>query len=169
VRGLPQQNFLKKKFDSEKKCARICESAETAVFDRIFPSGTLSTLHTLEYRTMAKTINTVTRKTSCPITRQVFKDHGAAATPVVTIAGQHVSAVPKTFSTGSVGYYGNGKVQLMVDGVAVMCQVSVNVTVIGSGDLPALPTVISPEVAAIMAASKAKEAELASGQVAAVA
>ena len=110
--------------------------------------------------TTTTTVNTA-RKTTCPVSRQAFRDNGAAASPVVTIAGQGVVATPREFSTGSVGYYANGKVQLMIGGVPTMCQVGVTITVIGSKELPELPRAISPEVAAIMAASKAKAAEVA--------
>lgn len=50
----------------------------------------------------------------------------------VSIDGQSLFAQRKAFSTGSVGYYAQGKVALMVDGQPVLCQVSVTVTVIGS-------------------------------------
>ena len=95
------------------------------------------------------------RKTTCPITRAQFTQHGANATPVVSIAGQAIGATPKTFSTSSVGYYASGKVQIMIDGIPVWCQVGLNITVIGSGELPELPTVVSPEVQAIHDRAKA--------------
>jgi hypothetical protein len=47
---------------------------------------------------------------------------------LVSIEGQSVFASPKTFQTGSVGWNINGKV--LIDGRR--CQVSGNITVIGS-------------------------------------
>lgn len=41
-------------------------------------------------------------------------------------------AVPRKFSTGSVGWGSSGKVTVMVNGKPTPCQVSFNVTVIGS-------------------------------------
>ena len=39
-----------------------------------------------------------TNKTTCPITRQQFRDHGGKATPVVTIASQGMVVSPKEFN-----------------------------------------------------------------------
>ncbi len=106
-----------------------------------------------------KNTATTTRKTSCPITRLQFANHGAAATPVTSVAGQPIGVTPRTFSqqpgaTGaSVGYYGNGKAQLMIGGVPVMCQVAVTITVIGSKELPV--TSIAETVKAAHAAEDA--------------
>ena len=47
---------------------------------------------------------------------------------IVKIGDQSILAKKKDFSTGSKGYYGSGKV--VVNGQ--MCQVSMNVVVIGS-------------------------------------
>ena len=75
-----------------------------------------------------------TRKTSCPVTRQQFTANAKPLT--VAINNQPLSSSPKQFSTGSMGWFANGKVQVVIDGVPVMCQVSTNITVIGSKDLP---------------------------------
>jgi hypothetical protein len=84
--------------------------------------------------TATSTATTTARKTTCPVTRQQF---ASTAKPVtVAIAGQPLAASPKQFSTGSVGFFANGKVAVVIDGVTVQCQVSVNITVIGSKDLP---------------------------------
>jgi hypothetical protein len=77
---------------------------------------------------------TTTRKTTCPVTRQQFTSTAKPLT--VNINNQPLTASPKQFSTGSIGFFANGKVQVTVDGVPVMCQVSMNITVIGSKDLP---------------------------------
>jgi hypothetical protein len=61
----------------------------------------------------------------------------AAATPLaITIDGQSHTADVKSFSTGSVGWNVNGKVTVMVNGQAVRCQCSLNLTAIGSKDWP---------------------------------
>jgi hypothetical protein len=73
-------------------------------------------------------------KTTCPITRQQFRD---GAKPVsVTIDGQSLTATVKEFSTGSLGWYVNGKITLDVNGVAVPVQVGLNLTIVGSKELP---------------------------------
>lgn len=56
----------------------------------------------------------------------------ALAQSVVIGGVNGIVAEKREFSTGSVGWNGNGKVTLMVDGKPVRCQVSLNVTVIGS-------------------------------------
>jgi hypothetical protein len=55
----------------------------------------------------------------------------AKSLPIV-IDGQPQAAEPKRFSTNSVGWNVNGKVTLMVNGQPVRCQVSLNITAIGS-------------------------------------
>jgi hypothetical protein len=73
-------------------------------------------------------------KTTCPITRQQFR---AGAKPVtVTINGVPHTAVVKEFSTGSFGWYLNGKTTIEVDGVQVPVQIGMNLTVVGSKELP---------------------------------
>jgi hypothetical protein len=109
-------------------------------------------------------------KTVCPITRQEFVD---AAVPLkVSINGHTFGAMPRYGEDGkSSGYYVNGKITLRIGGKDVTCQVGLNVSVVGSKDMPFVPYVApsttdaaqpavppsqSPEVKAIMAASKAK-------------
>jgi len=75
-----------------------------------------------------------TRKTQCPVSREQFSTHAKPVT--VAINNQPLSSSPKQFSTGSMGWFANGKVQVVIDGIPVMCQVSTNITVIGSKDLP---------------------------------
>jgi hypothetical protein len=55
-----------------------------------------------------------------------------APNEIATISGKPFEMTPREFSSGSVGYYTSGKVDLLVKGAVVKCQVSVNVTVIGS-------------------------------------
>ncbi|MBX7168820.1 MAG: hypothetical protein K1X74_20965 [Pirellulales bacterium] len=73
-------------------------------------------------------------KTNCPISRQDFRDH---AQPVeVTINGvPHVAEV-KEFSTGSLGWYLNGKSTLKVGDKTVSVQIGLNLTIVGSKELP---------------------------------
>jgi hypothetical protein len=73
-------------------------------------------------------------KTTCPITRQQFREGAKPVT--VTIDGQTMTATVKEFSTGSLGWYVNGKITLDVNGVAVPVQVGLNLTIVGSKELP---------------------------------
>jgi hypothetical protein len=74
-------------------------------------------------------------KTTCPVTRAEFREQ---AKPVeVTINGVPLQAEVKEFSTGSFGWYLNGKVPVKVGDKTVHVQVGLNLTVIGSKELPA--------------------------------
>jgi hypothetical protein len=74
------------------------------------------------------------KKTTCPITRAEFHDN---AKPVeVTIAGQRLLAEVKEFSTGSLGWYVNGKTTIEVGGKPVAVQIGMNLTIVGSKELP---------------------------------
>lgn len=75
-----------------------------------------------------------TARTTCPITRNQFSK---ASNVAAVIAGTTLSAAPRTFSTGSMGFFGNGKVTVIIDGKPCLCQVSLTVTVVGSKELPA--------------------------------
>jgi hypothetical protein len=73
-------------------------------------------------------------KTTSPITRQQFRD---GAKPVeVNVGGTPMFAIPREFSTGSLGWYLNGKTLIDVNGVKVTVQVGVNLTIVGSKELP---------------------------------
>jgi len=86
------------------------------------------------------------KKTNCPITRQAFR---AGAKPVtVTIGGNSFTAAVKEFSTGSLGWYLNGKAEIEVGGVPVQVQIGLNLTIVGSKELP-------PDAAAAPAAPPA--------------
>jgi hypothetical protein len=74
------------------------------------------------------------KKTSCPISRAQFR--GKAKPIAVAINGKEYNAVPKEFSTGSLGWNINDKVQIDIDGVLVTVQIGMNLTVVGSKDLP---------------------------------
>ena len=69
-------------------------------------------------------------KTACPVTRAQFTEK---AEPLkVTINGQDLVAEVKEFSTGSFGWYLNGKIVVNVDGKPCSVQVGMNLTVVGS-------------------------------------
>jgi hypothetical protein len=76
--------------------------------------------------------------TKCPITREQFK-----AAPMITVSFSdgknpqvHQTAIPREFSSGSLGWYTGDKITVMVDGVPTRVQVGVNLTVVGSKELP---------------------------------
>lgn len=74
------------------------------------------------------------KKTTCPITRKEFR---VKAKPLgVVIDGQNVGAEVKEFSTGSFGWFLNSKITVLIDGVPVKVQVGLNLTVVGSKELP---------------------------------
>jgi hypothetical protein len=76
-------------------------------------------------------------KTQCPISREDFL---AKAQPVkVELNGFPMTAEPREFSTGSFGWNVNGKATITVDGKPVSVQVGMNLTVIGSKDMPRGP------------------------------
>ncbi len=73
-------------------------------------------------------------KTSCPITRKQFTDGAKAVT--VQINNVPMLVEPREFATGSLGWYLNGKTVVEVDGKAVTVQVGLNMTIVGSKELP---------------------------------
>src|SRR5262245_3836996 len=74
------------------------------------------------------------KKTTCLITRAHFRDK---AEPIkVVIDGKEVEVEVKEFSTGSLGWYLNSKITLEVDGVRVPVQIGLNLTIVGSKELP---------------------------------
>ena len=71
-------------------------------------------------------------KTLCPISRADFL---AKAEPLkIEIGGFPLMAEPREFSTGSFGWYVNGKASLVVDGKTLPVQVGMNLIVVGSKD-----------------------------------
>jgi hypothetical protein len=74
------------------------------------------------------------KKTTCPITRSQFREKARAVT--VMINDQKLVADPKEFSTDSLGWYLNAKVHIEVDGVQVPVQIGMNLTIVGSKELP---------------------------------
>ncbi len=75
----------------------------------------------------------------CPVTREEFR--GKAKAVSVTIGGVPLVAEMKEFSTGSLGWYLNGKTTVVVDGKTVPVQIGLNLTIVGSKELPKDPAV----------------------------
>lgn len=77
----------------------------------------------------------VREKAKCPISLSTFR---ARAKPLeVGVDSRAVIAKVREFTTGSFGWFASDKVELMVDGVPVRCQVGVTITIIGSKDADA--------------------------------
>jgi hypothetical protein len=73
-------------------------------------------------------------KTTCPISRQDFKKN---AKPIeIVINGVPLSADAREFSTGSLGWYLNGKTTIRIGDTPVSVQIGMNLTIVGSKDLP---------------------------------
>ena len=69
-------------------------------------------------------------KSPCPLSKTQFIEK---AEPVkVVINGQELIADKREFSTGSFGWYYNGKTTITVDGKPLSIQVGLNLTVVGS-------------------------------------
>lgn len=75
------------------------------------------------------------KKTECPLTKKQFADKAKPVT--ININGVPMIADVKQFSTGSFGWYMNGKTVIEVDGVAVSVQVGLNMTVVNSKEAAA--------------------------------
>lgn len=69
-------------------------------------------------------------KTPCALTKTQFIDKAEAVK--ITINGQELIADKREFSTGSFGWYHNGKVVITVDGKPLSVQIGLNLTVVGS-------------------------------------
>lgn len=73
-------------------------------------------------------------KTTCPISRKEFAE---IAKPIeVIIDGNKMVAANREFSTGSMGWNISNKMTIMVGDKAVTVQVGLNLTIVGSKDLP---------------------------------
>ena len=76
-------------------------------------------------------------KSPCPVSQAQFLEK---AEPLkIAVNGQEMLAEVKAFSTGSFGWYLNGKTTAMVDGKAVSIQIGMNLTVVGSKEAPREP------------------------------
>ncbi|HMF12967.1 MAG TPA: hypothetical protein VKE94_11700 [Gemmataceae bacterium] len=74
------------------------------------------------------------KKTTCPVSRTEFRSKAKAVT--VTIGNVPLQADVKEFSTGSLGWYLNGKTTIDVGGTPVSVQIGLNLTIVGSKELP---------------------------------
>jgi hypothetical protein len=81
-------------------------------------------------------------KTTCPISRRQFTESAQAVE--VIINGVKMTAKPKDFSTGSLGWNISSKMEIEVAGKAVTVQVGLNLTIVGSKDLPRDPAAPTP-------------------------
>ncbi len=69
-------------------------------------------------------------KSPCPVSKTQFLDK---AEPVkITIGTAELIADKREFSTGSFGWYYNGKTTISVDGKLLSVQIGMNLTVVGS-------------------------------------
>jgi len=84
------------------------------------------------------------KKTVCPISRADFL---AKAKPVnITIDGAAMVAPPREFSTGSLGWNLNNKTTMDIGGTMVTVQIGMNITLVGSKELPGrAPSAEEPE------------------------
>lgn len=73
-------------------------------------------------------------KVACPVDRATFREK--ATSVAVNINGVPLLAPVKEFSTGSLGWYLNGKTTIEVDGKPVSVQIGLNMTIVGSKELP---------------------------------
>src|SRR5947209_4915310 len=86
-----------------------------------------------DHLSAAITRRIVMAKTTCPISRADFR---AKAKPVsITINNVPLQAIVKEFSTGSLGWYLNGKTTIDVGGTPVTVQIGMNLTIVGSKEL----------------------------------
>jgi hypothetical protein len=85
------------------------------------------------------------KKTTCPISRGQFREKAKPVT--VNIAGVPQTAEVKEFSTGSIGWFLNGKTTIEIDGVPVSVQISMSLTIVGSKELPREEPVAAGQVA----------------------
>ncbi len=74
------------------------------------------------------------KKTTCAVSRAEFRSQAKPIT--VTIGAVPMQAEVKEFSTGSLGWYLNGKTMVEIDGKAVPVQIGLNLTIVGSKELP---------------------------------
>lgn len=73
-------------------------------------------------------------KTTCPVSRAEFLKE--AKTLTIKVGDKEFIASPRQFSTGSLGWNVNDKMTVEVNGKPVTLQVGMNLTVVGSKDLP---------------------------------
>ncbi len=69
-------------------------------------------------------------KSPCPMSKTQFLEKAEGVK--VVLNGNEMLADKREFSTGSFGWYLNGKTTITVDGKPLNVQVGVNLTVVGS-------------------------------------
>jgi hypothetical protein len=69
-------------------------------------------------------------KSPCPLTKTQFLEKAEAVK--ITIGTAEIIADKREFSTGSFGWYYNGKTVITVDGKPLSVQLGMNLTVVGS-------------------------------------
>ena len=74
------------------------------------------------------------KKTICSISRADFRAHAKAVSVIINQVP--LLAEVKEFSTGSLGWYLNGKTTIEIDGKPVPVQIGLNLTIVGSKELP---------------------------------
>lgn len=75
------------------------------------------------------------QKTPCNVTRKQFAEQ--ARTTAIKVGDTTIDADPRTFASGSLGWYVNGKAKIaLADGTIVTVQVGANLTVVNSKELP---------------------------------
>jgi hypothetical protein len=83
------------------------------------------------------------KKTTCPITRAEFREK---AQPInISIDNVPMQAPPREFSTGSLGWNLNSKTTMNIGGTPVTVQIGMNITLVGSKDLPGKAEAPAPE------------------------
>ena len=75
------------------------------------------------------------KKTSCPVSRAEFLEKAKPVQVAINDLPPLLAEV-KEFSTGSLGWYLNGKTTIDVGGTRVSVQIGLNLTVVGSKELP---------------------------------
>ena len=91
------------------------------------------------------------KKTVCPVSRQQFDANAKAVKVSITSIGADGKPVimdfegsPRQLNTGSMGWNVNSKLGVLVDGLIVQCQLGVNLTAIGSKELPTVESPAAP-------------------------
>jgi hypothetical protein len=69
-------------------------------------------------------------KSVCPVSKTTFLEKAEAVK--IVIGNSELVADKREFSTGSFGWYHNGKISITVDGKPLSVQVGINLTVVGS-------------------------------------
>ena len=82
------------------------------------------------------------QKTVCPVSRDECK--ASAPTLRIMVGEREFKANPREFSTGSLGWYVNDKMDIDIGGKSVTIQLGLNLTVVGSKDLPPNPGSTAP-------------------------